>query len=162
MAAALRVQPHPAAVNERAPITQDEQDHLRLLLGAPLDRNEPQQEDAADVIEELRAFDALVRDPLANVQEWLRNYEETSAVLIACAEDVFAIPASSASVERLFSVSGNVLSDLRLSLSDSLSCAIMFLHFNRRWFWPWKSQGGVEMKPIVDILKDHHRNITEK
>ena len=69
---------------------------------------------------------------------------------------LFSIPASSATVERLFSFSGDVLTDLRLSLSDSLSCSIMFLHSNKRWFWPWK-QGDKEMKPLIKRLRELHQ-----
>jgi len=76
-------------------------------------------------------------------------------ILSALAEEYLSIPASSATVERLFSAAGSaglVLEDLRLSTKDELTAALVFLRFNRRWFWPYK-EGGEEKPPFLQVFK---------
>jgi hypothetical protein len=145
------------------PTTVEDENHYRAVMGGPAvdvpRRNQADEID--DSIQELLNFDQLVRDPLANINEWLRQNEERYPIIVACAEDVFSVPASSASVERLFSAAGNVLSDLRLSLNDSLSCAIMFMHYNKNWFFPWMS-AGKEMKPHLELIQNLYDETTMK
>ena len=75
------------------------------------------------------------------------------------AEEYLPIPASSSTVERLFSAAGLVLDDLRLSTKDELTSALVFLKFNSRWFWPYKEGGQVkppyltELKALADALQ---------
>jgi hAT family C-terminal dimerisation region len=146
-------------------LTREDEEYLRANLGVP---PAARDDDAMDIdgahnpFASLNEFRDLARDVRAIPLEWLRENDETYTVVAACARDVLSIPASSATVERLFSVAGNVLSDLRLSLKDSLSCAILFLHYNRRWFYPWKGKGGLDMPPYIETIKSFYRQLQDQ
>jgi len=57
-------------------------------------------------------------------------------ILAKLAKIYLAIPASNASVERLFSAAGNVYSEKRGGLDPETAIAIVFLYANKHHFWP--------------------------
>lgn len=64
--------------------------------------------------------------------------------LAALAKEIYAIPASSSLVERVFSTSRNVVTDLRNRLSVEYVDSIVFLHGNNNDIWP----------PIAEVKKE--------
>ncbi len=65
-----------------------------------------------------------------DVFEWWKTHQKLFPVLAQMAKTYLAIFASSADVERLFSVAGRVVSPLRTSLSSSKVEKLIFLHRN--------------------------------
>lgn len=66
-----------------------------------------------------------------NVLKWWQQHEGRFPRLAKMARQYLAVPASSASVERLFSSVGLVKSDLREKLLDSTTIDIMFAKHNK-------------------------------
>ncbi|CAF1202262.1 unnamed protein product [Didymodactylos carnosus] len=60
---------------------------------------------------------------------WLK-YEKSFPTIVSIAHDILIIPATNTSVERLFSHSGNTITDKRTSLSTSKLNKLMFLKKN--------------------------------
>jgi hypothetical protein len=107
-----------------------------------------------DMYAELEDWLALPREPwVSDPLKFARYHSDRFPTIFGLCEEYLSIPASSAAVERLFSTAGNVLSDLRLSLSDHIAACIMFLHQNRRWFWSYKGDNGNMLPPLVDQLR---------
>jgi hypothetical protein len=66
-----------------------------------------------------------------NVLRWWQEHEGRFPRMARMARQYLAVPASSASVERLFSSVGLVKSDLREKLLDSTTIDIMFAKHNK-------------------------------
>ena len=65
-----------------------------------------------------------------------KRIEGEFPVLARLARRYLAIPATNASVERLFSDAGNVYSEKRKALDPDTASMVIFLYSNRRFFWP--------------------------
>lgn len=66
----------------------------------------------------------------ADALEWWKVHDSRFPSLARMARQYLAVPASSASVERLFSSVGLVKSDLRERLLDKTTTDIMFAKYN--------------------------------
>jgi hypothetical protein len=93
--------------------------------------------DDADDMEELNRYLRLrpLRSCTDPLDEWKRM-EGEFPILARLARCYLAIPATNASVERLFSAAGNVYSEKRKALDPDTATAVIFLYSNRHFFWP--------------------------
>jgi hypothetical protein len=62
---------------------------------------------------------------------WWKRNQHLFPTISQVARRILAIPATSAPVERLFSVGGHIVTDLRHSLSAEHVRSLMFLHSNK-------------------------------
>jgi len=105
-------------------------------LGAPA----PEVPDETELDRYRRLRPDRNADPMAIWTE----IEGDFPTLARLARIYLAIPASNASVERLFSAAGNVYSLKRGSLAVDMAVAIIFLYSNRNVFWPKGNVGAID------------------
>ncbi|XP_015118459.1 uncharacterized protein LOC107042094 [Diachasma alloeum] len=79
--------------------------------------------------DELEEYLNLSRaDKHQDLLEWWRARESTFPTLAKMARDLFSIPATSVPAERLFSLAGLIITNLRNSMSDKSARALLCLH----------------------------------
>lgn len=88
-------------------------------------------ENSGDTYDELNRY--LLCEPVRNVEnalEWWNANREKYPSLSNLARKIFAIPASSAASECVFSTAGRSVTNLRSSLNPSTLSDLLFLHYN--------------------------------
>jgi len=97
-------------------------------------------------------FTEREQDPSSNPLAAYNERKQTLPTLHRVAKRVFAVPASSAEVERTFSTAGDVLRPERASLKPSTVNRLVFLARNLR----------EELREKHSVGDDHHRPVEHK
>lgn len=100
-----------------------------------------------NLVREMEGFAYEERDVHGNPLEFWRVKATTYPYLAALARRVLAVPASSSSVERLFSNAGNVITKKRCSLTNNHAKQLTLLHLN------WKHV------PVNIKMKNTHKMV---
>jgi len=124
----------------------DDFDDLEGLLNVPENANTSQA--CPELERELKSFMAMPKvtekhkvDSLA----WWRKHKDTLPLLAQLARDYLCIPVASSTSERLFSASGNIITDKRQSLNPQTSKMLTLVKVN----YPY-----VENKMKVKLISD--------
>lgn len=115
-------------------INDDDMDPADALMRTLSTGGQVQQEKSPMEIE-IAAYMSMVKPllkGLTNVVGWWKEHEKTLPLLASYARRFIAIPASSASSERLFSTAGNVVTARRYNLDPSTTEMLTFCQQN----WP--------------------------
>lgn len=91
-------------------------------------RNTPVKKTDNEVAFEIKSYKMKQASQNVNVLQWWRRHQHEFPLLSTLARSLLAIPATSASSERCFSVAGRVLEERRSQLSPESLDALLFLH----------------------------------